>query len=81
MKKHQVKPKSQKDESAITLGDMLNQDLMNKLKETQKELKASEERKLKEEEDRKREERRLKEKNKSFEELLNESNTDWRKFK
>lgn len=81
MRKQQQKPKSQQDESVITLGDMLNQDLMKKLKETQKELKASEERKLQEEEERKREERRLKEKNKTFEELLNESNTDWRKFK
>ncbi|WP_442594696.1 YqkE family protein [Neobacillus sp. D3-1R] len=78
--KHQsTKPK--KDESAITLGDFLNQDLMKQLKEKQQELKASEEKKLQEEEARKREERRLKEKNKTFEELLNESNTDWRSFK
>lgn len=81
MKKNQQKPKVKKDESAITLGDMLNQDLMKQLKEKQQELKASEEKKLQEEEARKREERRLKEKNKSFEELLNESSTDWRKFK
>jgi hypothetical protein len=81
MRKQHQKTKPQKDEAAITLGDILNQDLMKKLKETQKVLKASEERKLQEEEDRKREERRLKEKNKSFEELLNESSTDWRKFK
>ena len=33
------------------------------------------------EEERKREERRLKEKNKSFEELLNESNFNWKEFK
>lgn len=76
---HSQKPK--KDESAITLGDMLNKDLMQQLKEKQQQLKETEEKKIKEEEERKREERRLKEKNKSFEELLNESSTDWRKFK
>ncbi|HYK71938.1 MAG TPA: YqkE family protein, partial [Pseudoneobacillus sp.] len=73
--KHQsTKPK--KDESAITLGEFLNQDLMKQLKEKQQELKASEEKKIQEEEARKREEKRLKEKNKTFEELLNESTTD-----
>jgi hypothetical protein len=83
MKKRQPKPqpKAKKDESAITLGDILNKDLMKQLKEKQQELKATEEKKLQEEEARKREERRLKEKNKTFEELLNESTTDWKKFK
>jgi HD-like signal output (HDOD) protein len=83
MKKRQqhAKPKAKKDEGAVTLGDLLNQDLIKKLKDQQSELKAAEEKKQQEEEARKREERRLKEKNKTFEELLNESSTDWRKFK
>jgi hypothetical protein len=83
MKKRQqlTKPKVKKDEGAVTLGDMLNQDLVKQLKDKQNELKAAEEKKVQEEELRKREERRLKEKNKSFEELLNESSTDWRNFK
>jgi hypothetical protein len=81
MKKQRQQPKAKKDESAITLGDILNQDLMKQLKEKQQELKATEEKKIQAEEARKREERRLKEKNKSFEELLNESTTDWKNFK
>lgn len=60
---------------------MLNQDLMKQLKEKQRELKAEEERRQKEEEQRKREERRQREKNKSFEELLSESNLNWKEFK
>lgn len=80
-RKQQPRQKAVKDEAAITLGDMINKDLMKQLKEKQHELKAAEEKKLQEEEERKREERRKKEKNKSFEELLNESTFDWRKFK
>lgn len=80
-KKQQPKPKSQKDESAVTLGDRINQDLFKQLKEKQQELKAAEEKKKEAEEQKKREERRLKEKNKSFEELLNESNMNWKEFK
>jgi hypothetical protein len=79
--KQQPKLKAKKDEGAVTLGDLLNQDLVKQLKERQNELKAAEEKKVQEEEERKREERRLKEKNKSFEELLNESSTDWRNYK
>lgn len=80
-RQQQPKPKVKKDEGAVTLGDMLNQNLVKQLKDKQNELKAAEEKKVQEEELRKREERRLKEKNKSFEELLNESSTDWRNFK
>lgn len=83
MKKQQskAKQKPKKDEAAVTLGDMLNRDLVNKLKNTQQELKVEEERKREAEEQRKKEERRLKEKNKSFEEMLNESSMSWKDFK
>lgn len=74
-----TKPK--KDEAAVTLGDLLNTDLVNKLKNTQKELKAEEEKKKEQEEKRVKEEKRLKEKNKSFEELLSESAMNWKEFK
>ncbi|MEH6906649.1 YqkE family protein [Neobacillus drentensis] len=77
--KNQSKPK--KDESAVTLGDMINPNLFKQLKEQQEQLKAAEERKKEEEEKIKREERRLKEKNKSFAELLNESGMNWKEFK
>jgi hypothetical protein len=85
MKKHQSKskpkPKQNKEEKAVTLGDLLNADLVNKLKNTQKELKEQEEKKREQEEQRKKEEKRLKDKNKSFEELLSESAMNWKEFK
>lgn len=81
MKKKQQKMKPTKDESKVTLGDMLNQELMKQLKDKQQELKEAEEKKATDEEAKKREERRLKEKNKSFEELLNESQFNWKEYK
>ncbi|MFB3160381.1 YqkE family protein [Neobacillus sp. 179-C4.2 HS] len=77
--KNQSKPK--KEEVSVTLKDMINPELIKQLKEQQEQLKVKEERKRAEEEQRKREERRLKEKNKSFEELLNESGMNWKEFK
>ena len=79
--KKQQRQKSKKDDAAITLGDWMDQDLVKLLKEKQQELKAAEEKRKEEEEKRKREERRLKEKNKSFEELLHESDMNWKDFK
>jgi len=76
---NQSKPK--KDETAVTLKDLMNPELIKQLKDQQNQLKAEEERKKEEEEQRKREERRLKEKNKSFQELLNESGMNWKEFK
>ncbi|WP_102274678.1 YqkE family protein [Cytobacillus massiliigabonensis] len=78
-KKQQSQPK--KEDRPVTLGDMLNQDLMAKLKDTKQQLKAAEDKKIEEEEKRKKEERRLREKNKSFEELLGESSLNWKEFK
>jgi hypothetical protein len=69
------------NEEKMTLMDRLNADLFAQLKEKKKELEAEQQRKKEEEEARKREEQRRREKNKTFEELLNESNLDWRKFK
>jgi hypothetical protein len=77
--KSQSKPK--KDDAAVTLKDIINPDLIKQLKEQQDRLKAEENRQKEEEEQKKREERRLKDKNKSFEELLNESGMNWEKFK
>ncbi|MBL4954058.1 YqkE family protein [Neobacillus sp. OS1-32] len=81
MKKKQHKPTPKKDDSALTLKDMINPDLLKQLKNQQEQLKAEEEKRQELEEHRKREERRLKEKNKSFEELLNESSMNWKEFK
>ncbi|MGJ7911985.1 YqkE family protein [Neobacillus sp. LXY-1] len=80
-KKNQPKSKPKKDDGAVTLKDMMNPDVIRKLKEQQDQLQAEAEKKRELEEQRKREERRLKEKNKSFEELLNESGMNWKEFK
>ncbi len=73
--------KKQRINKNPTLKDALDEELIQKLKETKKDLEELERKKKEEEEARKREERRRREKNKSFEELLNESNLDWRQFK
>lgn len=73
--------KPKKEDASVTLGDMLNSDLINQLKNKQQELKAEEVRKQEAEEQRLREERKRREKNKSFEELLNESSISWKDFK
>ncbi|KAB2338397.1 YqkE family protein [Cytobacillus depressus] len=81
MKKKKQPSQPKKDDKPITLGDMLNKELMTKLKNTKQELKAAEDKQKEEEEARKREERRLREKNKSFEELFGESNLNWKDYK
>ena len=81
MKKNQNRQPAKKEERPVTLGDLLNLEVVEKLKAQKHQLQEQEE-KLKEAELlRKKEELRLKEKNKSFEDLLTESNMDWKKFK
>ncbi len=63
------------------LKDTLNEETRNKLQRFKQEAANAEEQKRKEEAARKEEERKLREKNKSFEELLNESSLDWKKYK
>ena len=70
-----------KNDQDSSLKERLNPEILKKMQETKLQLKEREKRKAEEDEARKREERRLREKNKSFEELLNESNLDWKKFK
>ena len=81
MKKRQNKLVKDIQEKPATLGDLLDARLVHELKEKKKELQNQDDQKRLAEEERKREERRLKEKNKSFEELLNESNFNWKEFK
>ncbi|RSK27727.1 DUF3886 domain-containing protein [Bacillus sp. HMF5848] len=73
--------KKKQREDANHLQDRLNNDILQKLKDKQKQLKQEEIKKQEQEEEQKRQERKQREKNKSFEELLNESNIDWKKFK
>jgi len=71
--------KKQQEDKAPTLKDALGEELLKRLKETKKELEEQEQKQRAEQ--KKREERKKREKNKSFEELLKESDLDWRKFK
>ena len=79
-KKQKPSAKKQKDEK-LSLGDLLNEDIVSKLKNTQQQLKEEEKKKQEEALERQREERRQREKNKSFEELLEESSLKWSDFK
>ena len=79
MMKH--KPSKKNDDGSISLGDLLNQDILSQLQDKKSKLKEEEQRRMEEIEKQKREERKRREKNKSFEELLNESNLNWKQFK
>jgi hypothetical protein len=70
-----------KTDEKLSLGDLLNEEIRSKLKDTQKELKEMEQQKQEEELERQRRERREREKNKSFEELFEESNMKWSDYK
>ncbi|MFC4324086.1 YqkE family protein [Litchfieldia salsa] len=80
-KKKQQHPTKKKQEEKLSLGDLLNEEIVSKLKNTQKELKEQERVEIEREEERKRKERKEREKNKSFEELLNESPLKWNDYK
>lgn len=75
------KQRRQNSDDQIQLKDTLGAELLQKLQDTKKELKNEEEQKKQEAAKKKAEERRLREKNKSFEELLAESEMDWKKYK
>lgn len=83
MAKKKQKPvaKKKQENDKLSLGDLLNKDVVSKLKDTQKELKEKEQQEQERLEEQKRRERREREKNKSFEELLNESSMTWKDFK
>jgi len=76
------KAKKQKQEQEGTLKDALGEDMLEKLRSKKSDLKKQEEQREEEEKQRRIEERKRREANKSFEELLNESDLDdWEKFK
>ncbi|EJQ47332.1 hypothetical protein IEE_01336 [Bacillus cereus BAG5X1-1] len=72
---------NQPEKESLTLGDQLNDSLMQQLKSKKKELQVREEKKEAAEQERKRKEQKEREKNKSFEELLSESSLTWKDFK
>jgi Protein of unknown function (DUF3886) len=77
---NQTSKKQDKDDS-LKLGDLINQDILAQLRDKQKELTEAEAAKKAAVETQKREERKQREKNKSFEDLLGESDLDWKKYK
>ncbi|MBS4209686.1 YqkE family protein [Bacillus sp. FJAT-50079] len=79
-KRGQKQIKKEKDQ-AVTLADGLDQNILDKLKETKHNLLEKEEQKKAAEKRQLLEERKQKEKNKSFEELLNETSLNWHDFK
>lgn len=79
-RKRQQKLK-EKDTGNVTLKDGLNEDIIRKLQQTQRNLLEAEEQKKLEENARKLEEKKRREKNKSFEELLNETSLNWKDYK
>ncbi|MFJ7828686.1 YqkE family protein [Peribacillus sp. NPDC097264] len=78
---NQSKKQDKEASSSLKLGDMLNQDIMSQLRQKQKELNDAEQEKRAAEEEKKRQERKQREKNKSFEELLGESDLNWKNYK
>ncbi|MBM7577496.1 YqkE family protein [Jeotgalibacillus terrae] len=73
--------KKVKNDKDAVLKDALNEQTLEKLKMLKQQTAAAEEDRRKAELARKAEEKRLREKNKSFEELLNESDLDWTNYK
>ncbi|MCM3617462.1 YqkE family protein [Sutcliffiella horikoshii] len=82
-KKHKrnQSPVTGKKEEKVSLKDQLEGDVFSKLKTMKDKLVQTEQRQKEQEVARIKEEKRLKEKNKSFEELFEESNQNWKEFK
>lgn len=68
-------------EKGLSLGDLLSQEMAQQLKNIKKEKEQELQQQREKELARKQFEAKQREKNKSFEELLNESKMDWKKFK
>ncbi len=75
------KSKKNKDDQAVSLSDHLNRDLVEQLKAVKKDLTKEQEEKEAALEQQRIAERKQREKNKSFEELFNESSLSWKDFK
>lgn len=78
--KRQVQQAQKKDEH-LTIADQLGDNIFQQLKNKKNELETVEKHRHEEEKQRILEEAKLREKNKSFEELLGESNLSWKDFK
>ncbi|MED4400806.1 YqkE family protein [Metabacillus fastidiosus] len=74
-------PKKKKDDSTVQLEDHLESDLLKQLKAVKSDLTKQQEEKEEALRQEKIKERKEKEKNKSFEELLDESSLNWKEYK
>jgi len=72
---------AQANDRGVSLRDRIDKDALEKLKEASRTMREAEEKRKAEEREKRIAEQKVKEKNKSFEELLAESNLDWKKFK
>ncbi|GGF08757.1 sulfurtransferase [Halobacillus andaensis] len=70
-----------KNKNKGSLSEQLNGDLLKQLQDKKSTLKQQEKEREEKERQKKVKEREEREANKSFEELLNESELDWKKFK
>ncbi|OAS87477.1 MULTISPECIES: YqkE family protein [Metabacillus] len=75
------KPSKKKDDQSVSVSDHLNSNLLEQLKAVKKGLTQEQEERQAALERQKLEERKQREKNKSFEELLDESSLSWKNFK
>ncbi|MFK4997716.1 YqkE family protein [Bacillus sp. N9] len=80
MSKKRAKTKRNRKNPNVTLADELDQSVLEKLKETKRDLlEKVEQKKVAEKDNCLR--KKAKRKNKTFEELLNETSLNWREFK
>ncbi|HZH59275.1 MAG TPA: YqkE family protein [Metabacillus sp.] len=75
------KSKKNKDDQSVSVSDHLNSDLLEQLKAVKKGLTKEQEEKEAALKQKRIAERKQREKNKSFEELFNESSLSWKDFK
>jgi hypothetical protein len=75
------KKSKKKDDQTVSVSDHLNSNLLEQLKAVKKGLTQEQEERQAAIERQKQEERKQREKNKSFEELLDESSLSWKNFK
>lgn len=78
---HLTLEKVQRKEEKLLLKDRLNLDVLQQFKEKKEKWQAEAAQKEEQARQQRLEEQRQREKNKSFEELLNESNMNWKQFK
>lgn len=81
MSRDHSKKAGKNDDRGVVLGDRLDARVADKLKELRKQTEKEWLERKKEQKAREEFERKQREKNKTFEELLNESNLDWKNFK